>query len=57
MDKVILLMRNNNYLLGISRLCTLKLNNSLAMKPQCSQDATKCAIQIQDTKYKKQISS
>ncbi len=50
-------MRNINHLNGISMLCALKLNNSLAMEPKSTQDVTKHATWILDTKYKKQISS
>jgi hypothetical protein len=42
-----------NHLQGASTLRVLKLNNSLAMEPQSTQDTTKCATQIQDSKYKK----
>ncbi len=55
-DEIILPMRNINHLQGTCPLCALKLNNSLAMEPKSIQDATKRAIQILATKYKKQIS-
>jgi hypothetical protein len=32
-DEVILPMRNINHLQGASKLCALKINNSLAMRP------------------------
>jgi hypothetical protein len=56
-DENILPMRNINHLQDTSMLCVLKLNNSLAIEPQSTQDATKRAKQILDAKYKKQISS
>ncbi len=49
-DEIILPMRNINNLQGSSTLCVLKLNHSLAMEPQSTQDATKCAMQILDAK-------
>ncbi len=52
-DEVKLPMRNINYLQGSSTLCALKLNHSLAMEPQSTQDATKCVTRILDAKYKK----
>ncbi len=52
-DEVKLPMRNINYLQGFSTLCALKLNHSLAMEPQSTQDATKGVTQILDTKNKK----
>jgi hypothetical protein len=52
-DEIILPMRNINYLQGASMLHALKLNNSLAIESQSTQDVTKCATQILDTKYKK----
>ncbi len=52
-DEVILPMRNINNLQGASTLRALKLNNSLAMEPYSTQDATKCATQILDAKYNK----
>jgi hypothetical protein len=56
-DEIILPMRNINNLQGASMLHGLKLNNSLAMEPQSTQDATKRAMRILDGKYKKHISS
>jgi hypothetical protein len=52
-DEVKLPMQNINYLQGSSTLCALKLNHSLAMEPQSTQDATKHVTQILDAKYKK----
>ncbi len=52
-DEVKLPMQNINYLQGCSTLCALKLNHSLAMEPQSTQDATKPVTQILDAKYKK----
>jgi hypothetical protein len=52
-DEVKLPMQNINYLQGSSTLCGLKLNHSLAMEPQSTQDATKHVTQILDAKYKK----
>jgi hypothetical protein len=52
-DEVKLPMQNINYLQGSSTLCELKLNHSLAMEPQSTQDATKCVTRILDAKYKK----
>jgi hypothetical protein len=46
-------MQNINYLQGSSTLRALKLNHSLAMEPQSTQDATKHVTQILDTKYQK----
>jgi hypothetical protein len=51
-DEIILPMRNINNLQGSSTLRVLKLNHSLAMELQSTQDATKCAMQILDAKYK-----
>ncbi len=56
-DEIVLPMRNITNLQGSSVLCALKLNNSLAMEPQSTQDATKRATRILDAKYKKQIFS
>ena len=39
-DEVKLPMQNINYLQGSSTLPVLKLNHSLAMEPQSTQDAT-----------------
>ncbi len=52
-DEVKKPMQNINYLQGSSTLCALKLNHSLAMEPQSTQDATKHYTQILDAKYKK----
>jgi hypothetical protein len=52
-DEAKLPMQNINYLQGSSTLRALKLNHSLAMEPHRTQDATKCVMQILDTKYKK----
>ena len=51
-DEVKLPMQNINYLQGSSTLRALKLNHSLAMEPQSTQDATKCVMRILDAKYK-----
>jgi hypothetical protein len=53
LDEVKLPMRNINYLQGSSTLSVLKLNHSLAMEPQSTQDATKRVMRILDAKYKK----
>ncbi len=52
-DEVKLPMQNINYLQGSSTLCALRLNHSLAMEPQSTQDATKRVTQILDAKYQK----
>ncbi len=52
-DEVKLPMQNINCLQGSSTLCALKLNYSLAMEPQSTQDATKCVTRILDVKYQK----
>ncbi len=52
-DENILPMRNINLLQGASMLCRLKLNNSLAMEQKSTQDATKHATWILDSKYNK----
>ncbi len=52
-DEVKLLMQNINYLQGSCTLCALKLNHSLAMEPQSTEDATKRVTQILDAKYQK----
>ncbi len=44
-------IRSIDNLQGASTLCALKLNHSLAMELQSTQDATKCATQILDAKY------
>ncbi len=45
-------MVNINHLQGTTTLRVLKLNNSLAMELQSTQDMTKCAMQILDAKNK-----
>ncbi len=50
-DEIKLPMQNINYLQGSSTIRALRLNHSLAMKPQSTQDATKCVTQILDAKY------
>jgi hypothetical protein len=52
-DKVKLPMQNINYLHGSSTLHALKLNHSLAMEPQSTQEATKHVTWILDVKYQK----
>jgi hypothetical protein len=52
-DEVKLPMQNINYLQGSSTVRALKLNHSLAMEPQSTQDTTKHVRQILDAKYKK----
>jgi hypothetical protein len=52
-DEVKLPMRNINYLQGSSTLRVLKLNHSLVIEPQSTQDATKRVTRILDAKYKK----
>jgi hypothetical protein len=52
-DEVKLPMQNINYLQGFSTLRALKLNHSLAMEPQSTQDATKRVTRILDAKYQK----
>ncbi len=52
-DEIILPMRNINNLQGPSILQVLRHNHSLAMEPQSTQDATKCATRILDAKYSK----
>jgi hypothetical protein len=52
-DEVKLPMRNINYLQGSSTIRVLRLNHSLAMEPQSTQDATKCVTRILDAKYQK----
>jgi hypothetical protein len=53
LDKVKLPMQNINYLQGSSTLCALRLNHSLVMEPQSTQDTTKRVMQILDAKYQK----
>jgi hypothetical protein len=50
-DEVKLPMQNINYLQGSSTLRALKLNHSLAMELQSTQDATKGVMGILDAKY------
>ena len=50
-DEVELPMRNIIYLQGSSTICALRLNHSLAMEPQSTQDATKLVTWILDAKY------
>jgi hypothetical protein len=52
-DEVKLPMQNINYLQGSSTLRALRLDHSLAMEPQSTQDATKQVTRILDAKYKK----
>jgi hypothetical protein len=52
-DEVKLPMQNINYLQGYSTLHALKLNHSLAMESQSTQNATKHVTRILDAKYKK----
>ncbi len=52
-DEVKLPMRNINYLQGSSTLRALRLNHSLAMELQSTQDATKRDMWILDAKYQK----
>jgi hypothetical protein len=52
-DEVKLPMQNIYYLQGSSTLCALRLNQSLAMEPQSTQDATKHVTRILDAKYQK----
>ncbi len=52
-DEVKLPMQNINYLQGSSTLRALRLNHSLAMELQTTQDATKHVTWILDAKYKK----
>ncbi len=52
-DEVKLPMQNINYMQGSSTLRALKLNHSLAMEPQSTQDATKRVTQILDANLNK----
>jgi hypothetical protein len=52
-NEIELPMQNINYQQGSSTLCVLRLNHSLAMEPQSTQDATKCVTWILDPKYQK----
>jgi hypothetical protein len=50
-DEVKLPMQNINYLQGSSTLCVLKLDHSLAMELQSTQNTTKHVTWILDAKY------
>jgi hypothetical protein len=52
-DEVKLPMQNINYLQGSSTLRALRLNHSLAIETQSTQDATKHVVLILDAKYQK----
>jgi hypothetical protein len=52
-DEVKLPMRKIDYLQGSSTIRALRLNHSLAMEPQSTQDATKRVMWILDAKYQK----
>ncbi len=52
-DEVKLPIQNINYLQGSSIVHALRLNHSLAMEPQSTQDATKHVTQILDAEYQK----
>jgi hypothetical protein len=52
-DEINLPMRNINYLQGSSTIRALRLNQSFAMEPQSTQDATKHVTRILDAKYQK----
>ena len=52
-DEIKLPMRNINYLQGSSTIHGLRLNHSLAMEPQSTQDATKHVTRILDANYKR----
>ncbi len=52
-DEVKLPMRNINYLQGSSTIHALRLNHSLAIEPQSTQDATERVTQILDARYQK----
>ncbi len=56
-DEVELPMQNINHLQGSSTLCALRLNHSLAMESQSTQNATMRVTRILDPNIKKQISS
>jgi hypothetical protein len=53
LDEVKLSMQNIIYLQGSSTLCVLRLNHTLAMELQSTQDATKHVTRIIDAKYQK----
>ncbi len=50
-DETILQLRSINHLQGAMMLFELKLNNSFASEPHSTQDVTRYATQILDTKY------
>jgi hypothetical protein len=52
-DEVKLPMQNINYLQGSSTIRALRLNHSLAMEQESTQDATKHVTWILDAKYQK----
>jgi hypothetical protein len=52
-DEVKLPIKNINYLQGSSTIHALRLNHSLTMELQSTQDATKRVTRILDTKYQK----
>jgi hypothetical protein len=52
-DEVKLPMQNINYLQDSSTLHALRLNQSLAMELQSTQDATKHVTRVLDAKYQK----
>jgi hypothetical protein len=52
-DEVKLPMRNINNLQGSSTIRALRLNHSLAVEPQSTQDATKRVKWILNAKYQK----
>ncbi len=52
-DEVKLPMQNIDHLQGSNALRVLRLNHSLAMEPQSTQDAAKHVTRILDAKYKK----
>jgi hypothetical protein len=52
-DEFKLPMQNINYLQGSSTLHALRLNHSLSMEPQSTQDASKRVTRILDAKYQK----
>ncbi len=49
-DEITLPMRNINHLHGTSKVQMLKLNNSLAIEPKITLNATKHVTQILDAK-------
>jgi hypothetical protein len=54
-DEIILPMRNINHLQCASMLRALKLNNSLAMEPKSTQNATKRATWFLNAQYNKAV--